>query len=64
MNEPGKLYKLDKINGDKIDLYNNFLENRCVSPNEDPEFCISLEDYYNGCFILAWAEHLTSLPHT
>ena len=54
VHEPSELYKLDKSRGDKIDLYNSFLENTGVSANEDREFGISLEDYYNGCFILAW----------
>ena len=54
MHEPSELYKLDKTKGDKIDLYNSFLENTGVSANEDREFGISLEAYYNGCFILAW----------
>ena len=54
VHEPSELYKLDKAKGDIIDLYNSFLENTGVSANEDREFGISLEDYYNGCFILAW----------
>ena len=52
--EPHDLYRLNLIEGDKIDLYKSFLQNTGVSANEDREFGVSLGDYYNGCFILAW----------
>ena len=52
--EPHDLYRLNLNEGDKIDLYKSFLQNTGVSANEDREFGVSLGDYYNGCFILAW----------
>ena len=54
VHEPPELYKLDLDVGDKVDLYTAFLENTGVSTTEDRDFGVSLEDYYNGCFILAW----------
>ena len=52
--EPSELYKLDIETGDKIDMYASFLENTGISTTEDRDFGISMDDYYNGSFILAW----------
>ena len=54
VHEPTDLYKLDTESGDKIDLYTSFLENTGVSTTEDRDFGVSMKDYYNGSFILAW----------
>ena len=54
VHEPSELYKLDKTSGDMVDMYTSFLENTGISASEDREFGISMEDYYGGCFILAW----------
>ena len=54
VHEPSELYKLDKTSGDMVDMYTSFLENTGISATEDREFGISMEDYYGGCFILAW----------
>ena len=53
VHEPFDLYKLNKDDGDKADLYFNFLENTGVS-SDDREFGISMDDYYGGSFILAF----------
>ena len=64
-NEPSDLYRLDLDLGDKIDLYTAFLENTGVSTTEDRDFGVSLHDYYNGSFILAWdrTPHLCNRYH-
>ena len=54
VHEPSELYKLDIDTGDKVDLYTSFLENTGVSTTEDRDFGVSINDYYNGSFILAW----------
>ena len=53
VNEPAELYRLDIGQGDKVDMFANFLENTGVH-TDDREFGISLEDYYGGSFLLAW----------
>ena len=53
VNEPAELYKLDADQGDKVDIFANFLENTGVH-TDDREFGISLEDYFGGSFLLAW----------
>merc|ERR1712215_124087 len=52
MHEPQELYKMYKSEGDKVDMYDNFLENTCIS-TDDREIGITMEDYYGGSFILA-----------
>ena len=52
VNEPAELYRLDIGQGDKVDMFANFLENTGVH-TDDREFGISLEDYYGASFILA-----------
>ena len=47
------LYKLKKDDGDKADIYFNFLKNTSVS-SDDREFGISMDDYYGGRFILTF----------
>ena len=54
VHEPTDLYKLDTDSGDKVDLYTSFLENTGISTTEDRDFGVTLNDYYNGCFVLAW----------
>ena len=53
VNEPVELYKLDKDNGDKVYMFESFLDNTGVH-TDDMEFGIFLEDYYGGSFLLAW----------
>ena len=53
VNEPAELYKLDVDDGDKVDMFANFLENTGVHM-DNREFGISLNDYYGGSFLLAW----------
>ena len=53
VNEPSDLYRLSKDDGDKADLYFNFLENTGVS-TDDREFGITMKDYYGGSLILAF----------
>ena len=43
VNEPAELYKLDVDDGDKVDMFANFLENKGVHM-DDREFGISLKD--------------------
>ena len=43
----------DKTKGDKVDLYEHFLENTGIS-NDDREFGITMDDYYGGSFMLVW----------
>ena len=44
---------MDITQGDKVDMFSNFLYNTGINV-EDREFGISLDDYYGGSFILAW----------
>ena len=53
VNEPAELYKLNIDDGDKVDMFANFLENTGVH-TDDREFGISLDDYYGGSFLIAW----------
>ena len=53
MHEPQELYKMYKSEGDKVDMYANFLENIGIS-TDDKEIGITMEDYYGGSFIIAW----------
>ena len=53
MHEPQELYKMHKSEGDKVDMYANFLENTGIS-TDDREIGITMEDYYGGSFIIAW----------
>ena len=53
VNEPAELYKLNVDDGDKVDMFANFLENTCVHM-DDREFGISLKDYYGTTFLFAW----------
>ena len=53
VHEPQEVYKLNKSTGDKVDLYEHFLENTGIS-NDDREFGITMDDYYGGSFMLAW----------
>ena len=53
VNEPTDLYRLNKLEGDKADLYWNFLENTGVS-TDDREFGLTIKDYYGGSLILAF----------
>ena len=53
VHEPQELYKLYKSEGDKVDMYANFLENTGIS-TDDREIGITMEDYYGGSFIIAW----------
>ena len=45
VNEPAELYKLDFDDGDKVDIFTNFLEKKDVQM-DNREFGISLNDYY------------------
>ena len=51
VHEPQELYKLDKSEEDKVDMYANFLENTGIS-TDDREFGITMDDYYGGSFML------------
>ena len=53
VHEPQEVYKLNKSTGDKVDLYEHFLENTGIS-NDDREFGITMDDYYGGSFMLVW----------
>ena len=53
VHEPPELYKMNKADNDKVDIYASFLENTGIS-TDDREFGITMEDYYGGSFILAW----------
>ena len=53
MHKPHDLYKLKKVENDKVDLYASFLENTGISI-DDREFGITMDDYYSGSLILAW----------
>ena len=53
VHEPQEVYKLNKTTGDKVDLYEHFLENTGIS-NDDREFGITMDDYYGGSFMLVW----------
>ena len=53
VHEPQDMYKLNKGNGDSVDMYANFLENTGIS-NDDREFGITMKDYYGGSFMLVW----------
>ena len=53
IHEPPELYKMNKADNDKVDIYASFLENTGIS-TDDREFGITMEDYYGGSFILAW----------
>ena len=53
VHEPQEMYKLNKGEGDRVDMYANFLENTGVS-NDDREFGITMKDYYGGSFMLVW----------
>ena len=53
VNEPSDLYRLNKNEGDKVDLYFNFLENTSVF-SDYREFGITIKDYYRGSLILAF----------
>ena len=53
VHEPQELYKLNKTEEDKVDMYANFLENTGIS-TDDREFGITMDDYYGGSFMLVW----------
>ena len=53
VHEPQELYKLNKSEEDKVDMYANFLENTGIS-TDDREFGITMDDYYGGSFMLVW----------
>lgn len=53
VSEPPQLYKVDMDNGDKADLYANFLENIGIGV-DDRECGVTYDDFYGGSFLLVW----------
>ena len=53
VHEPQELYKSNKSEEDKVDMYANFLENTGIS-TDDREFGITMDDYYGGSLMLVW----------
>ena len=53
VHELQEMYKLNMTEGNKVDLYEHFLENTEIS-NDDREFGITMDYYYGGSFMLAW----------
>ena len=51
--EPHELYRMNKDNKETADIWSQFLNNTGVQ-NDDREFGISKEDYFGGCFLLAF----------
>ena len=53
VSEPPQLYEVDVDNGDKADLYANFLENIGIGV-DDRECGVTYDDFYGGSFLLVW----------